>query len=73
MSSRPPLDQLSQTNQVCGQISFFKLSYFDCSDHFHGREIGWSTVSTNSKLKEAKNPYRNWRVYVLLYYLKGSL
>ena len=31
MSSRP-LDLLSQTNQVCGWIYFFKLSYFDCSD-----------------------------------------
>ena len=27
-----PLDLLSQTNQVCGWIYFFKLSYFDCSD-----------------------------------------
>ena len=34
-----PLDQLSQTNQVCGlrifiiqRIVFFRLSYFDCSD-----------------------------------------
>ena len=51
-----PLDLLSQTNQVCGWIYFFKLSYFDCSDHFHGREIGWSTVCANSKLKEAKKP-----------------
>ena len=51
-----PLDLLTQTNQVCGRIYFFKLSYFDCSDHFHGREIGWSTVCAKSKLKEAKKP-----------------
>ena len=54
-----PLDLLSQTNQVCGWIlSFFRLSYFDCCllclaivCHFHGREIGWSTVCANSKQK----------------------
>ena len=27
-----PLDLLSQTDQTCGRIYFFKLSYFDCSD-----------------------------------------
>ena len=38
--------------------------------HFHGQEIGWSTVCANSKEKEAKPAIE---IGMYMYYLQGSL
>ena len=73
--SPPPLDLLSQTDQVCGWIYFFKISYFVCSDlqlfaiFMAEKLVGPRWVQIVS-LRKQKSPIE---IGVYMYYLEGSL
>ena len=62
------LDLVEPDKSSLDEFVFFRLSLIVC--RFHGRDIGWSKVSENSKQNEEKPPVE---IGVYMYYLRGSL